>query len=159
MSVTGSSYLFLFILSNLGSFISIEEKYNYQMEFNSSSFTVWGKGVVLCWTTRWQNKTRVPAERCLMRTCFADGLRMITVIFSVLRHYPIGVLFDLHASNTALPWNISVHFKVCRLLHSLSMCWLICHSHNVLCLVELPRTRLASLPDELCDRSTFHVVH
>ncbi|XP_016383287.1 autophagy protein 5 [Sinocyclocheilus rhinocerous] len=26
-------------------------------------------------------------------------------------HYPIGVLFDLHASNTALPWNITVHFK------------------------------------------------
>uniref|UniRef100_A0A3B5PVV7 Autophagy protein 5 n=2 Tax=Xiphophorus maculatus TaxID=8083 RepID=A0A3B5PVV7_XIPMA len=26
-------------------------------------------------------------------------------------HYPIGVLFDLHASNTVLPWNITVHFK------------------------------------------------
>ncbi|KAK3534797.1 hypothetical protein QTP86_025752 [Hemibagrus guttatus] len=26
-------------------------------------------------------------------------------------HYPIGVLFDLHASNTALPWSITVHFK------------------------------------------------
>uniref|UniRef100_A0A8C1ZLH3 Autophagy protein 5 n=1 Tax=Cyprinus carpio TaxID=7962 RepID=A0A8C1ZLH3_CYPCA len=26
-------------------------------------------------------------------------------------HYPIGVLFDLHASNTALPWNVTVHFK------------------------------------------------
>uniref|UniRef100_A0A4W5LBG5 ATG5 autophagy related 5 homolog (S. cerevisiae) n=1 Tax=Hucho hucho TaxID=62062 RepID=A0A4W5LBG5_9TELE len=26
-------------------------------------------------------------------------------------HYPIGLLFDLHASNTALPWNITVHFK------------------------------------------------
>ncbi|XDV40971.1 hypothetical protein PO909_009940, partial [Leuciscus waleckii] len=26
-------------------------------------------------------------------------------------HYPIGVLFDLHASNTALPWSVSVHFK------------------------------------------------
>ncbi|XP_057195595.1 autophagy protein 5 isoform X2 [Triplophysa rosa] len=26
-------------------------------------------------------------------------------------HYPTGVLFDLHASNTALPWNITVHFK------------------------------------------------
>uniref|UniRef100_A0A4W3HNI9 ATG5 autophagy related 5 homolog (S. cerevisiae) n=1 Tax=Callorhinchus milii TaxID=7868 RepID=A0A4W3HNI9_CALMI len=26
-------------------------------------------------------------------------------------HYPIGLLFDLHASNTALPWNILVHFK------------------------------------------------
>lgn len=28
------------------------------------------------------------------------------------RHYPIGVLFDLHASNTVLPWSITVHFKV-----------------------------------------------
>ncbi|NXW40864.1 ATG5 protein, partial [Nyctiprogne leucopyga] len=27
-------------------------------------------------------------------------------------HYPIGVLFDLHASNTALPWSITVHFKL-----------------------------------------------
>eukprot|EP00112_Aurelia_sp_Birch-Aquarium-sp1_P023470 Seg700.13 transcript_id=Seg700.13/GoldUCD/mRNA.D3Y31 product="Autophagy protein 5" protein_id=Seg700.13/GoldUCD/D3Y31 len=26
-------------------------------------------------------------------------------------HYPIGVLFDLYASNEALPWNITVHFK------------------------------------------------
>ncbi|XP_030055031.1 autophagy protein 5 isoform X1 [Microcaecilia unicolor] len=26
-------------------------------------------------------------------------------------HYPVGVLFDLHASNTGLPWNITVHFK------------------------------------------------
>ncbi|XP_073727866.1 autophagy protein 5 isoform X1 [Misgurnus anguillicaudatus] len=26
-------------------------------------------------------------------------------------HYPIGVLFDLHASNAALPWNVTVHFK------------------------------------------------
>lgn len=26
-------------------------------------------------------------------------------------HYPIGVLFDLHASNTILPWSIIVHFK------------------------------------------------
>ncbi|XP_078255981.1 autophagy protein 5 [Rhinoraja longicauda] len=26
-------------------------------------------------------------------------------------HYPIGLLFDLHASNTALPWNVIVHFK------------------------------------------------
>ncbi|XP_028653485.1 autophagy protein 5 isoform X1 [Erpetoichthys calabaricus] len=26
-------------------------------------------------------------------------------------HYPIGLLFDLHASHTALPWSITVHFK------------------------------------------------
>lgn len=26
-------------------------------------------------------------------------------------HYPIGLLFDLHGSNTSLPWGISVHFK------------------------------------------------
>uniref|UniRef100_A0A8C5H9I6 Autophagy protein 5 n=1 Tax=Gouania willdenowi TaxID=441366 RepID=A0A8C5H9I6_GOUWI len=26
-------------------------------------------------------------------------------------HYPIGVLFDLHASASALPWSIIVHFK------------------------------------------------
>ncbi|KAF7226699.1 autophagy protein 5 [Nothobranchius furzeri] len=26
-------------------------------------------------------------------------------------HYPVGVLFDLHASNTVLPWSITVHFK------------------------------------------------
>ncbi|KAG7475257.1 hypothetical protein JOB18_028283 [Solea senegalensis] len=26
-------------------------------------------------------------------------------------HYPIGVLFDLHAFNTVLPWSITVHFK------------------------------------------------
>eukprot|EP00079_Xenopus_tropicalis_P035604 XP_017949375.1 PREDICTED: autophagy protein 5 isoform X2 [Xenopus tropicalis] len=26
-------------------------------------------------------------------------------------HYPIGLLFDLHASNTSLPWSITVHFK------------------------------------------------
>ncbi|XP_031645070.1 autophagy protein 5-like isoform X2 [Oncorhynchus kisutch] len=35
-------------------------------------------------------------------------------------HYPIGLLFDLHASNTALPWSITVHFKnfpKCDLLH------------------------------------------
>uniref|UniRef100_A0A8C7NND2 Autophagy protein 5 n=1 Tax=Oncorhynchus mykiss TaxID=8022 RepID=A0A8C7NND2_ONCMY len=32
-------------------------------------------------------------------------------------HYPIGLLFDLHASNTALPWSITVS-PVCRdLLH------------------------------------------
>ncbi|XP_043921174.1 autophagy protein 5 isoform X2 [Protopterus annectens] len=37
-------------------------------------------------------------------------------------HYPIGLLFDLHASNTALPWNIIVHFKnfpEAELLHCL----------------------------------------
>ncbi|KAG8123982.1 hypothetical protein E2320_019278, partial [Naja naja] len=27
-------------------------------------------------------------------------------------HYPIGLLFDLHASNATLPWNITVHFKI-----------------------------------------------
>lgn len=32
--------------------------------------------------------------------------------FHGFRHYPIGVLFDLHASNTVLPWSITVHFKV-----------------------------------------------
>ncbi|XP_069582387.1 autophagy protein 5 isoform X1 [Ranitomeya imitator] len=26
-------------------------------------------------------------------------------------HYPIGLLFDQHASNTSLPWSITVHFK------------------------------------------------
>ncbi|XP_077455759.1 autophagy protein 5 [Stigmatopora argus] len=26
-------------------------------------------------------------------------------------HYPIGVLFDLHAANSVLPWSITVHFK------------------------------------------------
>uniref|UniRef100_A0A2I2YJ88 APG5-like n=1 Tax=Gorilla gorilla gorilla TaxID=9595 RepID=A0A2I2YJ88_GORGO len=26
-------------------------------------------------------------------------------------HYPIGLLFDLLASSSALPWNITVHFK------------------------------------------------
>uniref|UniRef100_A0A8C9VXN9 ATG5 autophagy related 5 homolog (S. cerevisiae) n=1 Tax=Scleropages formosus TaxID=113540 RepID=A0A8C9VXN9_SCLFO len=26
-------------------------------------------------------------------------------------HYPIGLLFDLYASNTTLPWSIFVHFK------------------------------------------------
>ena len=31
---------------------------------------------------------------------------------SCCRHYPIGVLFDLYASNDGLPWNITVHFKV-----------------------------------------------
>lgn len=32
--------------------------------------------------------------------------------FHGYRHYPIGVLFDLHASNSVLPWSITVHFKV-----------------------------------------------
>nr|XP_012608635.1 autophagy protein 5 isoform X3 [Microcebus murinus] len=27
-------------------------------------------------------------------------------------HYPIGLLFDLLASSSALPWNITVHFKL-----------------------------------------------
>jgi len=27
------------------------------------------------------------------------------------RNYPIGLWFDLHASNTVLPWNITVHFE------------------------------------------------
>ncbi|XP_009866507.1 PREDICTED: autophagy protein 5-like, partial [Apaloderma vittatum] len=43
------------------------------------------------------------------------------------RHYPIGLLFDLHASNTALPWSITVHFKNFPekdLLH--------CHSKDVI---------------------------
>uniref|UniRef100_A0A8C3D3C1 Autophagy related 5 n=1 Tax=Corvus moneduloides TaxID=1196302 RepID=A0A8C3D3C1_CORMO len=42
-------------------------------------------------------------------------------------HYPIGLLFDLHASNTALPWSITVHFKNFPekdLLH--------CHSKDVI---------------------------
>ncbi|XP_068615754.1 autophagy protein 5, partial [Brachionichthys hirsutus] len=26
-------------------------------------------------------------------------------------HYPVGVLFDLHASSTVLPWSVAVHFK------------------------------------------------
>uniref|UniRef100_A0A8C4QEG5 ATG5 autophagy related 5 homolog (S. cerevisiae) n=1 Tax=Eptatretus burgeri TaxID=7764 RepID=A0A8C4QEG5_EPTBU len=26
-------------------------------------------------------------------------------------HYPIGLLFDLYAPNSSLPWNITVHFK------------------------------------------------
>lgn len=30
----------------------------------------------------------------------------------IFRHYPIGLLFDLLASSSALPWNITVHFKV-----------------------------------------------
>ncbi|XP_072911946.1 autophagy protein 5 isoform X2 [Hemitrygon akajei] len=38
-------------------------------------------------------------------------------------HYPIGLLFDLHASNTVLPWNVIVHFKnfpEMELLHCLT---------------------------------------
>jgi autophagy-related protein 5 len=27
------------------------------------------------------------------------------------RHYPIGVLFDMYASDIQLPWNITVHFE------------------------------------------------
>uniref|UniRef100_UPI00358F3975 autophagy protein 5-like isoform X1 n=2 Tax=Myxine glutinosa TaxID=7769 RepID=UPI00358F3975 len=26
-------------------------------------------------------------------------------------HYPVGLLFDLYATNSSLPWNITVHFK------------------------------------------------
>lgn len=81
------------------------------------------------------------------------------VIFIILRHNPIGVLFDLLASNTALPWNVTVRFKVCRLIHLFFMKLLIFHSCNFLYFVELPRTWLASLPIELCDRSAFHVMH
>ena len=30
------------------------------------------------------------------------------------RHYPIGVLFDLHGSSASLPWNLTVHFQVVK---------------------------------------------
>ena len=40
------------------------------------------------------------------------------ILFS--RHYPIGVLFDLFASNESLPWNITLHFKVS---FTPSVCW------------------------------------
>lgn len=30
--------------------------------------------------------------------------------FIFVRHYPIGVLFDMYASDIQLPWNITVHF-------------------------------------------------
>ena len=28
------------------------------------------------------------------------------------RHYPVGVLFDLHGNTDNLPWNLTVHFQV-----------------------------------------------
>ncbi|ROL33062.1 Autophagy protein 5 [Anabarilius grahami] len=52
-------------------------------------------------------------------------------------HYPIGVLFDLHASNTALPWNVSVHFKNFPeqdLLHCLSNS--VIEAHFMSCIKE-----------------------
>lgn len=30
------------------------------------------------------------------------------------RHLPIGVLYDYYASDSMLPWNITVHFQVCN---------------------------------------------
>ena len=33
-----------------------------------------------------------------------------TFFFMFGRHYPIGVLFDMYASDIQLPWNITVHF-------------------------------------------------
>lgn len=32
------------------------------------------------------------------------------------RHYPIGVLFDLYGSSASLPWNLTVHFQVVKVL-------------------------------------------
>ena len=34
------------------------------------------------------------------------------------RHYPIGVLFDLYGSSASLPWNLTVHFQVMKVVHS-----------------------------------------
>ena len=30
--------------------------------------------------------------------------------FKYLRHYPIGLLYDLFVTNSELPWQITVHF-------------------------------------------------
>ncbi|XP_033368744.1 autophagy protein 5 isoform X3 [Parus major] len=61
-------------------------------------------------------------------------------------HYPIGLLFDLHASNTALPWSITVHFKkVVELLFFLK------HFHCNLFLVSRVREwllRSANFPEK-----------
>jgi len=32
------------------------------------------------------------------------------------RHYPIGVLFDLYGSSASLPWNLTVHFQVMKVV-------------------------------------------
>ena len=35
------------------------------------------------------------------------------IIFHFCRHYPVGVLFDLHTKAVPLlPWNLTVHFQV-----------------------------------------------
>lgn len=38
----------------------------------------------------------------------SNGFNILFSLFG--RHYPIGVLFDMYASDIQLPWNITVHF-------------------------------------------------
>jgi len=41
---------------------------------------------------------------------YGTTYRLDTLFFMFGRHYPIGVLFDMYASDIQLPWNITVHF-------------------------------------------------
>ncbi|ELK00602.1 Autophagy protein 5 [Pteropus alecto] len=43
--------------------------------------------------------------------CLSGRQHCSTACSSYGKHYPIGLLFDLLASSSALPWNITVHFK------------------------------------------------
>ena len=52
-----------------------------------------------------------------MKPCLTlnvDSIWDLCLLFlsPLLRHYPVGVLYDLYGRGSRLPWNITVHFKV-----------------------------------------------
>ncbi|TRY55978.1 hypothetical protein DNTS_018859 [Danionella cerebrum] len=87
---------------------------------------VWSGRIPACFTLSPEETTEREAEPYYVSKddqCVAPqrlgSCRLTGTVFSLNlaaspskgQHYPIGVLFDLHASNSALPWNVTVHFK------------------------------------------------
>ena len=44
--------------------------------------------------------------------CWVLCIRTLYIIHTN-RHYPVGVLYDLYGRGMNLPWEITVHFRVC----------------------------------------------
>ena len=60
----------------------------------------------------WADSSQVVSKLNLLCT-FILTLCYDKVVLSIHnRHYPIGVLYDMHGRGYELPWEVTVHFKV-----------------------------------------------
>ena len=58
------------------------------------------------------NITTVPTNCLAIKYLFYRKSLTHSDHLLLLRHYPVGVLYDLYGRSSTLPWEVTVHFKV-----------------------------------------------